>query len=174
VANGVLTYLVVLAGILVLGLVLSMRGATQGTRLSLAIGGAVFVLVLVLGLAAPEAFLRGAHFVATVAFFGLMAADAVLNAFGRTTSEPPPRWLRIVYIVIAVVLVVVMAGLILATLATILRTPDAAEAVFPWILVGEAIALLAFLAFWWLQTWQRWNESDPASLLPIRFEGRHG
>jgi hypothetical protein len=166
VVNGVTTYLVILAGVIVLGVALSLAGPVQGARFSLALGAVVFTVVLVVGMALPEVFLGWAHFLATVVFFGLMAADAILNAFWRTTSEVPPRWLRIVYILIAVVLIVDLIALIVATIVMW----DGAGEVFPWILAGEAVALLAFLAFWWLQTWQRWNETDPASLLP--FDGR--
>ena len=163
VANGVTTYLVILAGVVILGIALSAAGQVQGARLSLVLATAVFAVVLIAGLAFPGWFLDWAHFLATILFFGLIASDALLNAFWRTTSETPPRWLRVVYIVIAVVLVVDLIVLIIATIALW----DAAGAAPPWILVGEAIALLAFLAFWWLQTWQRWNEVDPASLLPL-------
>jgi len=167
VANGVTTYLVVLAGVLVLGAALSVAGQVQGARFSLALGAAVWVVVLVVGLTLHDVFLGWAHFLAAVIFFALIAADAILNAFWRTTSEVPPRWLRIVYIVIAVVLIVDLVALIVATMLTWdVPTSDAAARIFPWILVGEAVALLAFLVFWWLQTWQRWNETDPASLLP--------
>jgi len=163
VANGVTTYLVVLAGVLILGILLSFTGQVQGARFSLVLGAAVFAVVLVVGVAFPDWFLDWAHFLATILFFALIAADAILNAFWRTTSETPPTWLRVVYIVIAVVLVVDMVVLIIATFVLW----DAAGAAPPWILVGEAIALVAFLSFWWLQTWQRWNEVDPASLLPV-------
>ena len=163
VANGVTTYLVVLAGVLILGILLSFAGQVQGARFSLVLGAAVFAVVLVAGVAFPDWFLDWAHFLATILFFGLIAADAILNAFWRTTSETPPTWLRVVYIVIAVVLVVDMVVLIIATFVLW----DAGGEAPPWILVGEAIALLAFLSFWWLQTWQRWNEVDPASLLPV-------
>ena len=161
VVNGVTTYLVILAGIILLGVALSIFGAVRGAWFSLALGAVVFGVVLVVGLAAPELFLGWAHFLATAVFFALIAADAVLNAFWRTTSATPPRWLRIVYIVIAAVLVVDLVALITATIAT----SNAVDEVFPWILIGEAIALLTFLTFWWLQTWQRWNETDPASLV---------
>lgn len=168
VANGVATYLVVLAGVVVLGIVLSRAGEVAGARFSLLHGAAVFVVVLATGIWAPEAFLAGAHLVATVVFFGLIAADAILNAFWRTTSETPPPWLRVAYIVIAGVIVVALLVVVGATLAAVLGPEaDAAPGGIPWILVGEAVALVAFLAFWWLQTWQRWNETDPRSLLPM-------
>ncbi len=163
VANGVTTYLVVLAGVLILGILLSFAGQVQGARFSLVFGAVVFAVVLVAGVAFADWFLDWAHFLATILFFALIASDAILNAFWRTTSETPPTWLRVVYIVIAVVLVIDMIVLIIATFVLW----DAAGAAPPWILVGEAIALLAFLAFWWLQTWQRWDEVDPASLLPV-------
>jgi hypothetical protein len=168
VVNGVVTYLVVLAGVLVLGAALSRAGEVQGARLSLILGAGVFVVVLVTGVAFPEVFLGGAHFVATVVFFGLIAADALVNAFWRTTSETPPVWLRITYIVIAGVLVAALIVVTAATASAVFSSAadDGGEA-FPWILFGEGVALLAFLAFWWLQTWQRWNESDPRSLLPM-------
>lgn len=163
VSNGVTTYLVILAGVLALGIVLSIAGEVQGARFSLILGAVVFAVVLIVGIAWPDVLLNWAHFLATILFFGLIASDAILNAFWRTTSEVPPTWLRVVYIAIAVVLVADMVLLIIATISTW----GAVDEVFPWILVGEAIALLAFLTFWWLQTWQRWNEIDPASLLPL-------
>ena len=163
VVNGVTTYLVVLAGIVLLGIALSRSGQVQGARFSLALGAAVFAIVLVGATTLPQVFLGWTHFLATVLFFALIAADAVLNAFWRTTSEPPPRWLRIVYIAIAAILIADMIALIVATFLTW----DAGGEASPWILVGEIVALLAFLSFWWLQTWQRWNETDPASLLPM-------
>jgi hypothetical protein len=163
VANGVATYVVILAGVLIVGVALSAAGQVRGARFSLVLGAAVLAVVLIAGLAFPDWFLDWVHFVATIHFFALIASDAILNAFWRTSSEVPPRWLRLVYLAIAVVLIVDMIVLIAATIITW----DAGGATAPWILVGEAIALLAFLAFWWLQTWQRWNEVDPASLLPL-------
>jgi hypothetical protein len=163
VANGVTTYLAILAGVLLLGVALSRADEVQGARVSLLLGAVVWVLVLVVGVTLPDLFLGWAHFIATVLFFGLIAADAIVNAFWRTTSETPSRRLRIAYIVIAVLLIVDMIALIVATTLTW----DAGGDAPPWILVGEAVALIAFLVFWWLQTWQRWNETDPASLLPI-------
>jgi hypothetical protein len=163
VANGVATYLVVLGGVLLLGLVLALRRIVEGAWVSLALGAVVLAVVLLVAVAAPQLLLGWGHFVATVVFFGLIAADAAVNAFWRTTSESPPRWLRIVYIVIAVVMIVDLVALIGVTIAM----RDAAAPVFPWVLLGEAVALLAFVAFWWLQTWQRWDETDPASLVAI-------
>jgi hypothetical protein len=160
VVNGVTTYLVVLAGVLMLGAVLSRRGVVSGARFSLILGSVVLTAVLVVGLVSPDLFLGWAHFVATVVFFGLIAADAILNAFWRTSSAAPPRWLRAVYLVIAGVLIADLIALIAATITLW----DAARPTFPWILTGEAVALLAFVVFWWLQTWQRWDELDPASL----------
>lgn len=162
VANGVVTYLVVLAVVLAVALVLRTLGQAPGSLFSIILGVIVLVLVTVTGLIAPEAFLSFAHVSATVIFFGLIAADAVLNAFWRTSSRTPPRWLRITYIAIAAVLVVDMIVLLAATFAR----RDADGAAPPWILVGEAVALVVFLLFWMLQTWQRWDEDDPASLLP--------
>ena len=168
VVNGVTTYLVILAGILLLGIALSIVGAVQGAVVSLLLGGVVFAVVLITGLAIPELFLGWAHFLATTVFFGLIAADAILNAFWRTSSTPPPKWLRIVYLGIAAVMIVDLVALVIATIATASAPTDTAAEIFPWIFVGEVIALLAFLAFWWLQTWQRWDEADPASLGPFR------
>ena len=163
VVNGVTTYLIVLAGVIALGVALSLTGHVTGAWFSLGLAAAVFAVVLVVATTLPEVFLGWAHFLATVVFFALIAADAILNAFWRTSSEPPPRWLRIVYIVIAVILIVDLIALVAATFVEW----DAVDDVFPWILIGEAVALVAFLVFWWLQTWQRWNEIDPASLAPV-------
>ncbi|GAA3215943.1 hypothetical protein [Microbacterium terregens] len=163
VVNGVATYLIVLAGVLLLGIVLSIRGAVRGAQLSLLLGGVVFAVVMIVGLTLPEVLLGWAHFVATVLFLGSIAADAVINAFWRTTSATPPRWLRIVYVAIAGVMIVDLLALVVITIST----RDAVDAVFPWILIGEIVALGAFVAFWWLQTWQRWDETDPASLIAV-------
>lgn len=162
IANGVTTYAVVLAGVLVVALVLRRAGQSPGSGFSIALGAAVLAVVVLTGVLAPEMFLSAAHVIATVVFFALIAAVAVLNAFWRTTTSTPPRWLRLTYIAIAVVLVADTVFLLIATFA---RT-DADGTAPPWILVGESLALLVFLAFWWLQTWQRWNEDDPASLRP--------
>lgn len=161
--NGVSTYLVVVAAVLLLGIVLSLRGAVAGARFSLILGAVVLVVVLSVGLALPEVFLGWAHLIATVLFFGLIAADAAINAIWRTTSAVPPNWLRVVYLVLAAVLFADLLALAVISFAT----RGAVETMFPWVLVGEAVALIAFVVFWLLQTWQRWDESDPASLLAV-------
>ncbi|MCR2810982.1 MULTISPECIES: hypothetical protein [unclassified Microbacterium] len=161
VVNGVTTYLIVLGAGLVLATVLAVRGAIRGVRFSLILGGLVLAVVLVTGLVAPGVLLGWGHIVATGLFLGSIAADALINAFWRTTSATPPRWLRIAYLGLAVILIADL----LALAAFAIATRDAERVMFPWILVGEVVALLAFVTFWWLQTWQRWDETDPASLV---------
>lgn len=115
---------------------------------------------------ARELFLAHAHFVAAALFFVLIALVALVNAvaprLGETRREricdaslvPRAGWLAPVYWVIAVALLVDIAVLTVAVLALPRETAP------PPVLIGEVIALLLFLVFWALQSYQTWVDGD--------------
>jgi hypothetical protein len=149
--NGIATYLIV--GTLAVIVAIAMPGFRR-----LVPGGLIAIAVLAIVTISWgfffDAFLTYAHVVASVAFFGLIAAVAVVNAIGRREDEfPPTRPFRISYVVIAVLMVLDMGVLIPSA---IFGGGDA------WgVLVCESLALALFLVFWILQTAQKWDESDP-------------
>jgi len=152
-ANGVLTYLVV-GGLVVL--VALLLGALRQTSFA-AVGGSLAVAVVVLTAVAltwflaREAFLAQGHFVATIGFFALFAAAAVLAAFPRRAAAPPPVF-RVLYSAIALLLIVVLIAY--AVLSTVVTG-------IPTVLVVEASALTLFFAFWVVQGIEKWREADP-------------
>ena len=89
---------------------------------------------------AREAFLQQGHFVATIAFFGLFATVAILNAFPRRGAPPAPIF-RALYIGIAVLLAAVLA-------VHIVLLPTTSAGDIPIALIAEAGALALFFAFW--------------------------
>lgn len=100
------------------------------------------------------------HFVATLLFFGTFVAVPILHARGpvdETETPPTPRQRR-VYRWIARLLI---ADLVLLMITFIIRD---AIGTFPLLLIGEAIALGLFAWFWWVQTFQRWNDANPPTL----------
>ena len=102
---------------------------------------------------ARETFLDWAHFVATIAFFGLFTAVAVRNAFPRRGPAPAPVF-RGLYIAIA-------AGLTVVLVAYSLLLPQAEGRGIPVVLIAEAAALTLFFAFWVVQGAEKWNDPDP-------------
>lgn len=158
-ANGVFVYLVLGGLVLLVALLLAALSqvSLRGVWPSLLIGVVVLAAVALTWSFAHDAFLRYAHFVATVAFFGLFAAAALRNAFPRKGPMPAPVF-RALYIAIAVGLVV-----LLVAYAVLLSQPGAAG--IPIILITEAAALALFFAFWVVQSVEKWGEPDP-TLLP--------
>lgn len=158
--TGVLTYLLVglLVVLLAAGLTVAGQVARSGTLLSLAIAGTVLLAVWLAWWLAHEAFLRWAHLVSAVGFFGIIAAVAVVNAIAPTGRDAP-RWLKGTYIAIAVALVLVVVGMpVYGELH--------AGAVFG-VFVGEVLALALFAAFWILQSVQYWRVDDPAIIARV-------
>ncbi|WP_210505962.1 hypothetical protein [Naasia sp. SYSU D00057] len=154
----VLTYLVVVLGVLAVGVVLAIRRQVdpRAVAVSVAIGVVVAVTVLCGWLFARDAFLTTAHFAAASLFFLLIGSVAVANAFpGRAGLRPSPMFRRL-YLLVAVGMVVDVAAAILVLVVN----PPAAP--IPWVLVLEALALALFLLFWVLQTVEKWNDPDPA------------
>lgn len=99
------------------------------------------------------------HFVVTLLFFGTFAAVPILHARGPVAGETPPtarqrsiyRWI---------------SGLLIADLVLLLGAVLFRQIFgeIPVILVGEAVAVILFAAFWWVQTFQRWDDPNPPSI----------
>ena len=101
------------------------------------------------------------HFLVTLLFFGTFAAVPILHSRGpvdETETPPTPRQ-RAIYRWVAGLLI---ADLMLLLAAFIFR--DALGA-FPLVLIGEAVALALFAWFWWVQTFQRWDDANPPTLV---------
>lgn len=104
------------------------------------------------------------HFAATLLFFGCFAAVPILYAGGPLDpreTPPTPRQRR-VYRWISGLLIVDLLFL----MAALLFRQAFGET--PAVLIGEIVALLLFAWFWTVQTFQRWNDADPPSILPPR------
>jgi hypothetical protein len=160
VANGVLTYGVVgLTAVGVAVILVCLRQSAFGdVAFSLALSVGVIAAVLLTWTFARDAFLQQAHFVATVAFFALFAAAAVLNAFPRGSSPPPARAIQSSYVVIAVLLAIVLVVYVALGVFGIGLDPDGD---FSLVLIVEAVALMLFCAFWVVQCIEKWDEGDP-------------
>nr|BFF09003.1 hypothetical protein GCM10025699_03060 [Microbacterium flavescens] len=155
-ANGVTTYLIVGGLTVLVALLLAALGqvALADVRFSLVMTTAVLVVVGATWLFARDAFLAQGHFVATIAFFALFAAVAVINAFPRQDA-PPAAVFRVVYVAIAVALAAVLV-------IYIVLLPQADARGLPVVLLAEAGALTLFFAFWVVQGIEKWNDADPA------------
>lgn len=155
-ANGVITYLIVGTLTVLVALLLATLKQLDlaAVGFSLIVTAAVLVVVAATWLFARDAFLAHGHFVATIAFFGLFAAVAVISAFPRRGAPPAPVF-RGLYVVIAVAL----AGVLVAYMVLL---PQADARGLPIVLLAEAAALLLFFAFWVVQGIEKWNDADPA------------
>jgi hypothetical protein len=150
--------------------VLALAAAGGSVRRVLPSAGVAAGVLVVVGagwMLDRDAFLASAHLVAAVVFFGLVAAVAVVNAVappsgppsgsGSGFGVPAAAWLRHSYGILAVALVIDLAVTVVAVL-----TGHADDMAPPPLFVGEAIALALFVAFWVLQSAERWNDPDPA------------
>lgn len=100
------------------------------------------------------------HFAVTLIFFGIFAAAPILHSRGpidETETPPTPRQ-RSVYRWVA--------GLMIADLLLLLAAFVFREQLgdVPLVLLGEAVALSLFAWFWWVQTFQRWDDANPPSV----------
>ena len=155
-ANGVVTYLIVggLTVLVALLLAALKQVSLTAVAFSLVMTSVVLIVVgLTWGLA-REAFLQQGHFVATIAFFALFAAVAILAAFPRRGAPPSPVF-RVIYTAIALLLVAVLV-------VYIVLLPNAGASDVPIALVVEAAALGLFFAFWVTQCIEKWNEGNPS------------
>ncbi len=101
------------------------------------------------------------HFAVTLVFFGVFAAVPILYAGGPLDpgETPPTPRQRSIYRWIAGLLI---ADLVLLVVAVLFRQTFGET---PVVLIGEAVALILFGAFWWVQTFQRWNDPNPPSVI---------
>jgi len=151
VAVGIGTYLIiaVVAWAVVLVLKASVPGRLRPAVPSLAITGAVILLVAVTDLGWHEAFIDNAHGLAALAFFATAAALAVVSATRRYNERYGyvlPRGFRAAYLVIAVG----MVGAVLAVLTIVIV--QAVLGIHLAILIPELVELVLFFAFWVLQS----------------------
>nr|WP_315267550.1 hypothetical protein [Microbacterium lemovicicum] len=160
-ADGVATYLIVGALVVLTAVILVITGQVTASRVRSSLIGSAGVLVIVAAcwLGARDAFLAQGHFVATVIFFALFALVAIRSAFPSRLS-PPPRRYRVAYSLVAGLLLLVLAVYVVSAI----RAGDGAA---PSLLFAESAALALFSAFWLVQTIEKWRQSDPA-LLPAR------
>ncbi len=107
------------------------------------------------------------HFAVTLLFFGVFAAVPLLYAGGplEPGETPPTPRQRTIYRGIAGLLI---ADLVILVVAVLFRQTFGET---PVVLIGEAVALILFAAFWWVQTFQRWNDANPPSIAPPRHAG---
>lgn len=105
------------------------------------------------------------HFLATLLFFGTFAAVPVFHSRGPLDEREtaPTRRQQLTYRWIAGLMI---ADLLLLVAALALRGPLGD---IPLVLIGETVALLLFAWFWWVQTFQRWDDADAPSIA-----ARHG
>ncbi|MBD8023762.1 hypothetical protein [Microbacterium gallinarum] len=155
-ANGVVTYLIVGSLTVLVALLLAALKQLDlaAVGFSLIVTTAVLIVVAAAWLFARDAFLAQGHFVATIAFFGLFAAVAVINAFPRR-GTPPALVFRVLYVMIAVALAAVLV-------AYIVLLPQADARGLPIVLIAEAAALSLFFAFWVVQGIEKWDDADPS------------
>lgn len=161
--SGILTYLVVGVAVLALAIALVLAGEVdrRAATISIVIAVPVLLVVALTWGFARAVFLDGAHLVAAVLFFSLIAAVAVRAAVAPD-GPGAPRALRRAYIGIAVLLGVVVLGMPL-------YGPMHVGPVYG-VFVGEALALVLFAVFWILQSVQYWRSDDPAIIAPRRAE----
>jgi hypothetical protein len=152
---GVATYVIVGMLLLIRASALTVVGEVEreGGILSLSIAAAVLLIVWLTWWLARPVFLQWTHFVAAIGFFGVIAADAVVNAFWPGRRRKPTPVMKAAYAIIAVALALDVIGLPLFGSQRI--------GPFYWVFAGEVIALLLFLAFWVIQSIQFWSAVDP-------------
>jgi hypothetical protein len=131
---------------------------------SLVVAGVVLAAVAGLWVGEHDWFTGVAHWGSAGIFFGLIGTVAVLNAFGHSTGPdangPPTRWRKNVYWIIAIGLFIDVAILVAVVLSG--HADDTSP---PIVFVAEFIALALFLAFWVLQSIQKWSDPDPLTLV---------
>lgn len=165
VANGMFAFVAV--GVLaVFGAVLLavvQRTLSPALGLSLAVAGAIVIGMAVWWTIGRETFLLGAHYVATAAFFTLVAAVAAIGAFRPyARGRRRHRALRIGYGAIAAGIVVSLVFVVVLVLLRASGIDPITTTGAPLFFVGEAVALVLFAAFWAVQTAELWDERDPA------------
>ncbi|PPF24037.1 hypothetical protein [Rathayibacter rathayi] len=123
-------------------------------------GIAAALLIMLAGWSTFPSFLRFGHYAAAGLFFLLIAVTAGVHAvavreegaFGPGT----PRFYSRCYAALAVLITAVDAALVVL----LLTGRGAALLGEQWLLLGEAVALALFGAFWVLQTLENWDRPD--------------
>lgn len=152
--NALATYLVIGAVVLAIGLVLARRGdvALRDTGPTLALAAAVLAGVALVWALVPQLLVRYGHVVAAFGFFIIIALVALAEALRPSDAHPPPKRMRIGYVVVAIALLLDLASTVVSAVLFDL----------PVVLAGELVALALFLVFWMMQTAQKWSLADPA------------
>lgn len=136
------------------------RAFSRRTVWGLVVSGAIIVAVTAWWMLAPDTFLRAGHVVAAASFFAFIALAALASALDAGRSRA--RGYRTVYLVIAIGIALTLLALLGVVVASLLgaAVPE------PWrlspVLLGEAVALALFAAFWIVQTVETWNDPDPS------------
>lgn len=113
---------------------------------------------------------RSIHFAVTLLFFAAFTAVPLLYARAPEDAggTPPSPRQRAIYRWISWLMIADLAAL----LGGVLYRQFVGET--PLVLIGEAVALSLFAWFWWVQTFQRWDDPDPPSLTASRLTDEHG
>lgn len=101
------------------------------------------------------------HFAVTLLFFAVFASVPILYAGGPLDPDetaPTPRQ-RSIYRWISGLLI---ADLVLLVAAVLFRQTFGET---PVVLIGETVALILFATFWGVQTFQRWDDPNPPSII---------
>jgi hypothetical protein len=170
--TGISTYLIVGGLAFVLAIVLSIvqirrtdanHVSLSSVLPSLIVAGATLAAVAGTWIGAHDWFIGVAHLGSATIFFSLIGAVAVANAFGHPTGpdvQPAPsKWRKSVYWLIA-------AGLFadLIVMIIVFATGHANDTSPPPLFVGEFVALTLFVAFWIVQSIQKWNDINPRAV----------
>jgi hypothetical protein len=165
--TGVTTYLII-GFLAIAAVVLAMLIAKVTIRtvwVSLIVGGAVLILVLLLRWLARDFFLSFAHVGAAGIFFLLIGAAAVFNVRDEDKDHPPSGPMRVIYWIVAIGMVIDVVAFIIVVLSAINSDTSGAtlaEPLVPPVFLCEAIALSLFLLFWVVQSIQKWGHRDPS------------
>jgi len=155
VTTGIITFAVIAIVGAVCALILArvQQTLSPGVIIGVVAALVVSVAMLVWLLVWPDSLLHLGHLVATGAFFGIMAAIAVVSA---VASRRP--WRR-VYVIVAVGMA---ASLLYLAVTGVLRLAGVDLSGRPFTLFGEIGVIGFFAVFWIAQTVQKWNEIDPS------------
>lgn len=171
---GIAVYaVVVVAAVVTMAVIRARRGTpSRGAALvsAIALGAAAVVVALAFIPGLDDGFpfnvwpVHSIHFAVTVAFFAVFAAVPILYARGPLDPDetPPTPAERRLYGWIAGLVILDLAVLV----AAILFRQAFGET--PLLLIGEAAALILFACFWWVQTFQRWDDTNPPSVVAGR------
>ncbi len=159
---GIVTYSAVGLALWIIAMVLTRPKAAgpraRSVKVSLVLSPVILCAVSILWLSpiTNDFMLSMGHFAAAGVFFLLIAAVSIRSNFGFEGEIDPPLSVKRAYFAIGAVMFFDVVALIVIVVAR-LEGPDW----FPFVLVGEFIALLAFCAFWILQSKYKWYQENP-------------